>query len=526
MAATEDVNGLLIDPNNIDFRRHLPPVGGISFVAHTRPKLEIHGFHYSDASDAIVLILDAAGRFIGASSEPRGEFCMSIPDNYWQSATWPIQAYVYHPVSNSAVPMELRLSAESASGNRQDIPSFRDRYIEVIIDAMKAHYTSVSSHATIKTGNNYQTVEFEKLLSIGGRSKRDLWFRHVNFKGKRVLDLGANTGELSRLARRRGADLVDGYEYDPFFVETGRMISAATGMTRVSLFQGDVTNRALYTGLHYDVALAFSVWVYINKIIDRLADVTPAVLLETHTLDHGPEMYIESMIKHFPYMRHLGYSDQKQDLTKSRAILMFAQSEEQLEGALRLTKLKARPYFDNLFFSKHPPILPDQFRDFATKLYAGIQPQNLEIDGGIGLRYFQAYICGYLEYLRDGCVLRDNIFLAKYQSAISEGRLDSNLRYLLSDDNRLVTRVTKKYEDFDHALAGRWHLVPPIEITPSSMGKFSFWTVDGREILADNIDGHHRHFLAQLLSAPTVDCMIREPEHLGKGVIEQGYAIR
>ena len=148
-----------------------------------------------------------------------------------------------------------------------NVPSIKESLSSIIVDAVKLPYVATSIHGGIKTGNSYQTLFLGEGGRTTGRYDRMSYLSRINFREKSVLDLGANTGEMSRSVRALGARLVDGYEYDPYFVEIGRAANALVGATRVSLFQGDCTRAALYDNFHYDIVLALNVWVYIEGVI-------------------------------------------------------------------------------------------------------------------------------------------------------------------------------------------------------------------------------------------------------------------
>src|SRR5256885_11894082 len=99
-------------------------------------------------------------------------------------------------------------------------PTTREALKRLILDSLERRYTSESSKAGIKTGNHYQSIKLDGELTGGFRSDRAALLDRIEFAGKRVLDLGANLGEISRAARERGADVVDGWEYDPYFVRS------------------------------------------------------------------------------------------------------------------------------------------------------------------------------------------------------------------------------------------------------------------------------------------------------------------
>ena len=496
---------MFIDPNAVDYRDRWPNGGEITDAHKDGESIRVSGHTRLQLRSGAILIIDSSRRFVAAA--PLGEggaFTLAFPARHAES--WPLSAYAYDPDSNRAVPLKWSATIDFETKS-SGIPSMTDRYVAVVREAMLHPYTATSCESDIKTGNNYQSVDLGSRGLSGGRRQRNLFFDHVSFAGKTVLDIGANTGELSRLARRRGASLVDGYEYDPYFVETGRMINGLSGATRVSLFQGDATNPAFYEGKKYDIVLAYSVWVYIHGMLDRLAKVTDVVFFETHTLDHGLEMYTRPMSQHFPHFRLMGH-DQERDMKKSRAVLMFAKSEQALAGALSFIKLRVEPYFDNPFFKTHGKTSAVQLPVYAAAIAKAVD-RNTKFEG-IGGQYFELLLAGYYEYLRDGKVTEENVFSHAFRSAVAEGRLDSGLSYLAEDTGALVAKIAKRFIDIDLARADRWNEIPAVELVPGE--KFVFTTEGGATIGVENLDGHHRYFLAQLLGRKTIDAMLQEPK--------------
>lgn len=514
-------NPNFIDPNNVDYRDSWPSVGTLSHVSHNAPYLTLAGVVDNAVADGAILVLDSAGRFIATKpAATAGSFAILIPDRHLQTSSWPLRVYLYDGINNVGMPIANNLPEDSVSGAKIDIPSMKPRNIETLRVAMGQVYTSVSSKDDIRTGNNYQSVDLDTTLIIGGRPSRNLFFNHVNFRGKHVLDIGANMGESSRLARRRGADLVDGYEYDPFFVETGRMINAVSGATRVSLFQGDATNPALYDGMKYDLVIAFSVWVYIDKLLEKIAGITDAVFFETHTLGHGMDMYTRPMSQHFPHFQIIGY-EQQQDMSQSRGVLMFAKTQAALDDALALRKLKTDPYFQNAFLAAHQKPKPGDFVQFAHTIAANLVEDTTF--KGIGKPYFELLIAGYFDYVKQAKVTPENVFVRGYRKAIQDGRIDPSLAYLLNDEKQLLARVQKKFVDMDNAVNGRWHLVPPV-IVKRGEGKLTFVEESGNKISAENLDGHHRFFMAQLLGRPTIDALVTDPPAVHRKAVHRAHS--
>lgn len=192
----------------------------------------------------------------------------------------------------------------------------------------------------VETGNHYQSVILREEATAGFRSARDELLNEISFHGKEVLDLGSNLGELSRAARTRGARLVDGYEFDPFFVDVACAINAYNRTSRVSFFERDITDPMSYTG-EYDIVLAFSVGHYVYSVLDILTRITRELLVvETHRLDNNLETrYIAPLRPHFPFHQVLGMSEWSLSGSESaqRAVVAFAKDERALASGLTRT---------------------------------------------------------------------------------------------------------------------------------------------------------------------------------------------
>jgi SAM-dependent methyltransferase len=214
-----------------------------------------------------------------------------------------------------------------------DAPTLREKVKELIVGALDERYMSHSCQDAIETGNHYQSVTLGDERTSGFRTFRSDLLDQIPLEGRRVLDLGSNLGELSRLARARGAALVDGHEYDPYFVEIANLINAYNGTTRVSFHRSDITRPSLYTE-RYDVTFAFAVFIYIRDVIDRIAAMTDELLvLETHRLDDNFEsLYLETVLPHFPHHRVLGRTEwgTTMDGDIERAVVVFAKDEAML----------------------------------------------------------------------------------------------------------------------------------------------------------------------------------------------------
>jgi SAM-dependent methyltransferase len=216
-------------------------------------------------------------------------------------------------------------------------PDFGPELRELILRALETPYVSESCCDSVQTGNHYQSVSLGGEIAAGFRSQRTEILDEIVFQGKDVLDLGSNLGEVSRAARLRGARLVDGYEFDPFFVDVANAINAYNRTSRVSFYVRDVTDPASYTG-EYDIVLAFSVAHYVYSVLEVLARITRELLVvETHRLEDNLEsQYIAPLRPHFPIHEVLGSSEWSLfgEESERRGVIAFAKDERALASGL------------------------------------------------------------------------------------------------------------------------------------------------------------------------------------------------
>ena len=505
-----------IDLNNVTSKRGDDVCGEVISHGIENDVLTIEGALFADESaNWVAVATDKYRRFLACGTPSQtGEWSMNLPLAKLQNLPpdEPVAFYGLDKSSNElygirtpkdlseAIGQYLRSNSDNSA---PEIPSHQEHYIKEILNATKTSYISKSIEGNIKTGNNYQSIAFGDTMREGTRPTRHQFLDFINFEGRTVLDIGANTGEVSRTIRLLGADLVDGVEYDPFFVETGRMIHAAMG----SLFQGDATHPGFYRGKSYDIVVALSVFVYIKRVLPQIAKATDVLVFETHTLDHGLGMYLDAVTPHFPAYRHLGFTEKNQNLSRSRAFLIFAKDAETLDENLQARHLKVAPYYRNPFLEKYGSTTPDEFIEFVGTLKDDVYTTDASADpfkfGSTD--YFATYLVGYLEYKSMGdTVDESNIFSRRFEDAIKNKTIDPDLRSLLDDTALLLKKIQAKYEDIDHYLSGDLHRVPPVYLSLDPKGKMSFTDTENREYKCNNIDGHHRYFLAQLLAHQTL----------------------
>jgi SAM-dependent methyltransferase len=222
-----------------------------------------------------------------------------------------------------------------------DVPTIKPEVRELILGGLATPYTSKSCSDGIQTGNHYQSIRLGSEATVGFRTGRDQVLDRISFTGRTVLDLGSNLGELSRAARMRGAVLVDGFEYDPYFIELANLINAYNGTTRVSFYRRDITDAAVY-GERYDIVLAFSVFTYIHRAIAQIAAITNDLLVvETHKLEGNLEsLYLNTFQPYFPSFEILGETEWGTPHAESerRMVLALGRNEKALARALHAEK--------------------------------------------------------------------------------------------------------------------------------------------------------------------------------------------
>jgi hypothetical protein len=368
-----------------------------------------------------------------------------------------------------------------------EVPSLKGELRELIARYLELYYVSESSKDGINTENRYQPVRLGDLEVAGVRSVRDGFLDQVDFAGKKVLDLGSNLGELSRGARARGASLVDGFEYDPFFVELATAIDAYQQVTRVSYHERDITDPSVYRD-HYDVVLAFSVFVYIEAVLEQLASITDELLLlETHRLeDNLEDYYVRVVGKHFPHYAILGESDWDVRLGGEgdrRAVVAFAKNEPTLLEALHdrpaaepanvlraavapRPGVRASSRLLEVDLTRPPRYALQQrffmmFRfDSLDELFDAVDRMEIDVDtlaksreiknlGSEGWVYWFLFTKGYIQYAKTGEIGEGNVYYDYLIGHYVDQGHDPSAVWDHAERHLVVERVARRYRDFD-----------------------------------------------------------------------------
>ena len=423
-----------------------------------------------------------------------------------------------------------------------EVPTLKPTIRQMILDALKLAYVSVSGTDGIKTGNHYQSVTLGDHHTKGFRSDRQTFLDQVDFGGKRVLDLGSNLGEMSREARARGAALVDGYEVDPFFVEVANAANAYNGTTRVSFYERDITDSAVYSE-RYDIVLGLSVYIYLQSVLDAVADATQGILvLETHRLEGNLEStYLEPIGRHFPYHMFLGASDWGNGLdgNAQRAVIAFAKTEDALRSHIRGIGAPSRPLSVDRRKGTRPDIrqvdvrrTPWYDRFFthfvpksASELIATIAAMELDVDslareqdfiayGMGGWAYWLTYVKGAVQYTETGKVGPGNVY---YDLLAEHWNKDVGRVADQSDPDLLTSLVRRRFLDFELfrnnpeaplQTAPLGIVIPNGPASPSATGDVKRIYEFGSQVPVETttIDGYHRLFVARFFGHIQLPC--------------------
>ncbi len=470
-----------------------------------------------------VILLDAVGRFVSMAPIKGGIGIVRVSgkDIGRDNAASTVKMYAMSALHNFAYPIGVSPSLKDQysiharkwlPADSVDVPSIKDKLSSLIRESVKLNYISTSIHSEIKTGNSYQTISLGEGSTTSGRPDRMSYLSRINFRDKSVLDIGANTGEMSRSVRALGARLVDGYEYDPYFVEIGRAVNALVGTTRVSLFQGDCTRAALYQDFHYDIVLALNVWVYISGVMPIIRDIAPIVVFETHTLDHGMNFYYKHLSRWFSAAACIGLTDVGEDPHKSRAFIILANNNEIIYSRIQQEFVAVKPYFKNSFLERVGILTQQEALGLAAKYYEERSEANWGSEkhcafGSEG--YFQALLAGFHQFGLEGEKVSDeNFYLRFFARGVTEGVIDNRMKNIVEQTKWLKRKVANKFEDMQNIILGFPQRVPPIQLVQQAGGKLQFTTSKGETIGCSEIDGHHRFFMAQVMGVERIHCQI------------------
>ncbi len=397
--------------------------------------------------------------------------------------------------------------------------------------ALSERVISESPHQ--RTGNAYQTIRLGESTRGGFRSPRPNLFSGFELEGRSVCDLGANLGEISRDIRRAGASHVDAYEYDHFFTQIARYVTAYNGLYDINHIQADVATEG-FMRREYDICVGLAAYSYMQRNIDYICgQVSDLMIIETHEVRdeawHG--RYVGRIAPHFPHwccfgrvvhgkpgsQKHrLWLAFSKEDLTRfygRRANSVLPDGEGIVQVDLARSTLK---FFDGAGLAAErdeDPLSKPRQRLYSEKLaeherrFSAGETVNVALSGEA---YWLALLLGIAEFFSSGDVKDDNTYLRWMTRGLESGTVDPGLRHFLDDEPKLRRKASLRLSALGHALRERdtsHFLGVPVayNATPyhPNFDSFNFKRLavsdSAEELCVPTLDGHHRLFVMMLL---------------------------
>ena len=394
-----------------------------------------------------------------------------------------------------------------------------------------AHVISESPHQ--ETGGAYQTIRLGEHVQPGFRVERPNLLSGVELENRTACDLGANLGEVSRELKRRGASLVDAYEYDPLFTQLARYITAYNGFSDVSHFQADVSEEG-FLRREYDVCVGLSAYSFMRHNIDYICrQVSEQLIIETHRVrdERWTKVYVDPIKGHFSHWCCYGIVTHGAT-TQDQRRLWLAFSNEHLagfigrrarevdhdaEGVTWIDLDRSRlGYLENaaiIFEGSEDPFSRPRLRKYRRRLQEherrlrAEEPVNLAMSGEA---YWLALMCGLAQFVEAGGLDEENIYLRWMRRGIAAGIIDPGLRPLLDQPDKLRERASLRMAAMATALKERDpgvfdEILIAYNPTPMhpSLERFKarqFAVLDSEErLFVPMLDGHHRLFVLKVL---------------------------
>ena len=332
-----------------------------------------------------------------------------------------------------------------------------------------------------------------------------------------MLDCWAGLGSVGRLARQRGALVVDGWNPEAATTALARFLAAYRGDRRLSFFAGD-----LYDGAEesYDIVVAHNRLDAIAKFASVIGRITRrlALIALEEPIEALNSQRLAPLIEHFRMHSLIGWGGQN---SQRWSVIAFAKDagaflppDPLVASTIDLGRSKFRFYET---FARKALLAENILRKTGIDRIREIVSQVPEDQSDLkrivgGVTYWLRMMRGYLQYKDKGHVDETNIYVSTLRKTLEEYDFDPLLRKELAQPPEMTGRVELRFRDIDCILSGQpaiWKR--PIRILEPSEMKGRHLIRHGRlplDLYADKIDGHHRVFWAKFLGLSEIPCVI------------------
>ncbi len=146
----------------------------------------------------------------------------------------------------------------------------------------------------------YHTIDEKNVFIKGERDLKDRLavLKKINFTNEEVLDIGCNTGLVTRYVVRNNAKWVDGIEYCREHALAGQIINHCESIFNSSIKWHDLSNTPI--NKYYDTILLFSVLHHINDMkfaVEQIKGNCGRILIECRLKEDGYQHIDNNWIK-------------------------------------------------------------------------------------------------------------------------------------------------------------------------------------------------------------------------------------